>query len=61
LALPVPWRGTLAQYAGRLHRLHDRKREVLIYDYADLDVTVLAKIFERRRRGYKAIGYDMAS
>ena len=60
LALPVSWRGTLAQYAGRLHRLHDRKREVLIYDYADLDVRVLARMFERRRRGYKAIGYDMA-
>jgi superfamily II DNA or RNA helicase len=61
LALPVSWRGTLAQYAGRLHRLHDRKREVLIYDYADLDVIVLAKMFERRRRGYKTIGYDMAA
>jgi superfamily II DNA or RNA helicase len=61
LGLPVSWRGTLAQYAGRLHRLHDRKREVLIYDYADLEVPVLARMFERRRRGYKAIGYDMAS
>jgi superfamily II DNA or RNA helicase len=61
LALPVSWRGTLAQYAGRLHRLHDSKREVVIYDYADLDVPVLAGMFERRRRGYKAIGYDMAS
>jgi len=60
LALPVSWRGTLAQYAGRLHRLHDRKREVVIYDYADLGVTVLAKMFEKRRRGYKAIGYHMA-
>src|SRR5205814_5474124 len=38
LTLPVSWRGTIAQYAGRLHRLHDRKREVRIYDYADLEV-----------------------
>jgi hypothetical protein len=37
------------------------KKEVVIYDYADLDVHVLARMFERRRRGYKAIGYDMAS
>jgi superfamily II DNA or RNA helicase len=59
LALPVSWRGTLAQYAGRLHRLHDTKKEVIIYDYADLDVPVLARMFERRRRGYKAIGYDI--
>jgi len=59
LALPVSWRGTLAQYAGRLHRLHDMKREVIIYDYADLEVPILAKMFERRRRGYKAIGYEI--
>src|SRR6266446_5223772 len=38
LTLPVSWRGTIAQYAGRLHRLYDRKREVRVYDYADLDV-----------------------
>jgi superfamily II DNA or RNA helicase len=59
LALPVSWRGTLTQYAGRLHRLHDMKREVVIYDYADLEVPILAKMFERRRRGYKAIGYEI--
>ena len=42
LTLPVSWRGTVAQYAGRLHRLHDRKKEVRIYDYADLDTPMLA-------------------
>ncbi|MBI5556232.1 MAG: DEAD/DEAH box helicase family protein [Deltaproteobacteria bacterium] len=57
LALPVSWRGTIAQYAGRLHRLHDRKREVRVYDYADLDVPMLARMFDRRCRGYEAIGY----
>lgn len=36
LAMPISWRGTLAQYAGRLHRLHESKREVVIYDYVDL-------------------------
>jgi len=59
LALPVSWRGTLAQYAGRLHRLHNMKREAIIYDYADLEVPILARMFERRRRGYKAIGYEI--
>lgn len=59
LALPVSWRGTLAQYAGRLHRLHDMKKEVIIYDYADLDVPMLARMYERRRGGYKAIGYEI--
>lgn len=57
LALPVSWRGTIAQYVGRLHRLHDRKREVRVYDYADLNVPMLARMFDRRCRGYEAVGY----
>ena len=59
LTLPVSWRGTIAQYAGRLHRLHDRKREVRIYDYADLNVPMLARMFDRRCRGYEAVGYTI--
>ena len=47
------------QYAGRLHRLHERKREVRIYDYVDLDVPMLAKMFDRRCKGYEAIGYTI--
>ncbi len=57
LAMPISWRGTLAQYAGRLHRLHDSKKEVQIYDYADMHVAVLAKMYERRLAGYRSIGY----
>jgi superfamily II DNA or RNA helicase/very-short-patch-repair endonuclease len=57
LTLPVSWRGTIAQYAGRLHRLHDRKREVRIYDYADLNVPMLSRMFDRRCRRYEAVGY----
>jgi len=57
LTLPVSWRGTIAQYVGRLHRLNDLKREVCVYDYADLDVPMLAKMFDRRCRGYEAVGY----
>jgi superfamily II DNA or RNA helicase len=59
LTLPISWRGTLAQYAGRLHRLHETKTEVVIYDYADVAVPMLAKMYERRCRGYKSIGYEM--
>ena len=59
LTLPVSWRGTVAQYAGRLHRLCDGKREVRIYDYADLNVPMLARMFDRRCRGYEAIGYTI--
>jgi superfamily II DNA or RNA helicase len=59
LTLPVSWRGTLTQYAGRLHRLHEMKKEVVVYDYADLEVPILAKMYERRRRGYRAMGYEI--
>jgi very-short-patch-repair endonuclease len=59
LTLPVSWRGTIAQYAGRLHRLHDQKREVRVYDYADLNVPMLSRMFDRRCRGYEAIGYQI--
>jgi superfamily II DNA or RNA helicase len=57
LALPVSWKGTLIQYTGRLHRLHPGKTEVRIYDYVDHAVPMLVKMFEKRLRGYRAIGY----
>jgi superfamily II DNA or RNA helicase len=59
LALPISWRGTLTQYAGRLHRLNTSKKDVVICDYVDFDIPVLAKMFARRRAGYKAIGYEI--
>lgn len=59
LTLPVSWHGTIAQYVGRLHRLNDSKREVRVYDYADLNVPMLVRMFDRRGRGYEAIGYKM--
>ncbi len=57
LALPVAWKGTLIQYAGRLHRDRLGKSEVRIFDYVDRDLPVLLRMFEKRLRGYRAIGY----
>jgi superfamily II DNA or RNA helicase len=57
LALPVSWKGTLTQYAGRLHRLHAAKCEVRIFDYVDGNVPMLARMFDKRLRGYRAMGY----
>ena len=57
LAMPISWKGTLQQYVGRLHRLHDNKRVVQVYDYVDDGVPMLARMFERRLKGYSAIGY----
>lgn len=59
LAMPISWRGRIAQYAGRLHRRHTGKRKARILDYADLHVPLLARMFDRRCRGYEAIGYRL--
>ncbi len=59
VTLPVSWHGTIAQYVGRLHRIHEGKRDVRVYDYADLDVPMLGRMFERRCRGYEAVGYTI--
>ncbi|HEU5125308.1 MAG TPA: DEAD/DEAH box helicase family protein [Verrucomicrobiae bacterium] len=57
LAMPVSWRGTLQQYVGRLHRLHDSKREVIVYDYVDGCLPVFSAMYSKRVRGYEAVGY----
>ncbi|WP_334074099.1 DEAD/DEAH box helicase family protein [Paenibacillus sp. A14] len=57
LVHPISWKGTLQQYAGRLHRSHSNKTEVQIYDYVDLQVPILMNMFKKRVKGYKAMGY----
>ncbi|MEZ6099945.1 MAG: hypothetical protein R3E01_13335 [Pirellulaceae bacterium] len=59
LTLPVSWRGTIAQYVGRQHRLHEGKTEVRVYDYADLNVPMLSRMFDRRCAGYESVGYTV--
>ncbi len=61
LALPFSWKGMLVQYAGRLHRLHPDKVEVQVYDYVDSSVPMLAKMHEKRMKGFKSMGYEQAS
>lgn len=59
LAMPVSWKGTLQQYVGRLHRLHDGKRVVQVYDYVDANVRMLARMYKRRLKGYSDMGYEI--
>ena len=61
LVMPISWTGTLAQYVGRLHRDHDGKQEVVVYDYVDRAVSVLARMAAKREKGYKALGYALES
>ena len=57
LTMPISWRGTLSQYAGRLHRRHASKRDVVIYDYVDENEPLLMKMAARREVGYRSLGY----
>jgi superfamily II DNA or RNA helicase len=57
LAMPVSWKGTLQQYAGRLHREHANKTDVRIIDFVDTGHPALLRMWDKRRRGYKAMGY----
>ncbi|MGH9824018.1 MAG: TOTE conflict system archaeo-eukaryotic primase domain-containing protein, partial [Blastocatellia bacterium] len=59
LAMPISWRGTLQQYVGRLHRLHQDKRIVQVYDYIDACVPMLNRMYQKRLKAYKAVGYTV--
>lgn len=60
LAMPVSWRGTLQQYAGRLHREHASKTDVRIIDFIDTGHPALHRMWDKRQRGYRAMGYRIA-
>lgn len=57
LALPISWKGTLQQYAGRLHREHASKSDMLIYGYLDTGNVMLERNWDKRQRGYRAMAY----
>lgn len=57
LVMPISWKGTLQQYAGRLHRLYENKHEVQIYDYVDVHEKMLERMYNKRLKGYASIGY----
>ena len=57
LAMPVSWKGTLQQYAGRLHREHASKTDVRIIDFVDTGHPALLRMWDKRQRGYRAMGY----
>ena len=57
LTMPISWKGTVAQYTGRLHRLFDRKTEVQVYDYVDIHEPTLEGMYQKRLKSYTAIGY----
>lgn len=61
LAMPVSWKGTLQQYAGRLHREHSTKSDVRVVDFVDVSHPALNRMWEKRLRGYRAMGYSVVT
>ena len=61
LAMPVSWKGTLQQYAGRLHRAHATKTDVRIIDFVDTGHPALLRMWDKRQRGYRAMGYRIGA
>ena len=61
LAMPFSWKGTLAQYCGRLHRNFEGKEDVRIYDYVDFRIPVFDRMYQNRLKGYKQLGYTIKS
>ncbi|MDP2831079.1 MAG: DEAD/DEAH box helicase family protein [Candidatus Omnitrophota bacterium] len=59
IAMPIAFKGKVIQYAGRLHRKHHTKTDIRIYDYVDQIVSVLAALYKKRLKAYKAMGYDI--
>ena len=55
--MPLSWKGTLQQYVGRIHRLHDDKTKVKVFDYVDHKEPMLKAMFDKRIIGYKSMGY----
>ncbi len=59
LTMPVAWQGNVEQYSGRLHRDHEAKKDVIIYDYVDAHIKVLEGMYHKRLRTYKKMGYEI--
>jgi hypothetical protein len=54
-------KGTLQQYAGRLHRQYETKQVVQVYDYVDIQVPMFMRMYNKRLKGYKDMGYSIRS
>ena len=59
VTMPIAWKGTVSQYAGRLNRIYEDKQEVVVYDYVDIHVPVLERMYYKRLAAYSALGYSV--
>ena len=61
MATPVSWKGLVEQYAGRLNRDYAGKKDVVIYDYVDSHIDKFDKMYGKRLKAYKQIGYQICT
>ncbi len=61
LSMPIAWKGSLAQYAGRIHRESNGKDKVTIFDYVEASLPMLKCMFNKREKGYKAMDYQITN
>jgi len=61
LTMPISWKGSLTQYAGRIHRQSEGKLDTVIYDYVDTELPMLKRMFDKRNKSYKIMGYEIRS
>jgi superfamily II DNA or RNA helicase len=59
LIFPFSWKGTLVQYTGRLNREYCGKKEIRVYDYVDEKVPMLSRMYSKRFKGYKSLGFEL--
>lgn len=54
---PISYPGLLVQAVGRALRRHEGKTNVIVHDYLDTNVPVLAAQYARRRVAYRPMGF----
>lgn len=59
LAAPVSFEGRLEQYVGRLNRDYEGKEAVYVYDYIDSHIRFFDRMYAKRLRTYKKIGFSI--
>ena len=59
LVLPISWKGSLAQYVGRIQRQFEGKDKVIVFDYLDASLPMLERMYKKRLKGYEALGYSI--
>ena len=58
-AAPVSFEGRLEQYVGRLNRDYVGKEAVYVYDYIDSHVRYFDKMYAKRLRTYRKMGFSI--